>query len=419
LKILLITHYFLPRHVAGTEVYTYRLAKTLSERGHPVHILTGEDNAGYLEPKASEENVLGLPVTYLTPGQISQWRQFRQSWSDGQRPYLEPLFEQLLNRIRPDIVHIQHLATLSASFIHLAKRCGIPVVVMLNDYWFLCQRIQMVTWNGEHCTRFDANQCAKCLLMSYSLPVRWFGKSFVRKASEKRFRVMADALCAADLILSPSDYLKKIYHEHGFGGKEIIHCDYGFPLPDRIEPLKPSLPLKVGFLGSLVPHKGVHVLMDAVNELKGKAHLTIYGSPDSNPKYFKQLRTRDLEYIRFAGVSDPQNPYPALSAFDVIVIPSLWDENSPLVIHEAHAAKRPVIASNVGGIPELIRDGIDGILVPPDDVTALADALDMLANHPEQLLEMSQQAKPPKSIDFHAQEIEGMYRKILSPPIPS
>jgi glycosyltransferase involved in cell wall biosynthesis len=412
LKILLVSHYFLPRHVAGTEVYTYRLGKTLSQRGHEVRILAGEDNPNFSEPRTWEENVSGLPVTFMTSGKMSRWGHFKQSWKDGQRPYLEPLFKKLLDQFQPDIVHIQHLATLSANFIRIAKQRGIPVVVMLNDYWFLCQRIQLITSDGYRCQGFKANRCAQCLLIPYPFPVNLMSKSFVRKASEKRFEVLGKALREADEILSPSQYLKQVYENHGFE-KKIIHCDYGFPLPDKIEPLTTGIPLKVGYMGSLVPHKGIHVLIDAINQLEGKAHLMVYGATDSNPKYFKYLKSINLEYVTFAGVSDPLNPYPTISTQDVIVVPSLWDENSPLVIHEAQAVGRPVVASKVGGIPEVIRDGVDGILVPPDDVTALADILNNLVVHPERLVEIGKQCRQPKSIEYHAKKIEDMYLRIL------
>ena len=448
LRILLVSHYFLPRHVAGTEIYTYRLGKALSKRGHEVQVLAGEDsrdnfdNTPLLFPPAIaggkrttppiipprragekieqscsphiwEEDVLGLPVVFMTLGRMSRWEQFKQSWQDGQRPHLEPLFERLLEQIKPQIVHIQHLATLSVSFIHIAKKHGIPVVVMLNDYWYLCQRIQLVTSDGYRCPGFEANRCAKCLLIPYPFPINLMGKSFVKKASEKRFRILGEALRAADLVLAPSHYLKHVYENHGFTDKEIIHCDYGFPLPDNIEPLTPGIPLKVGFIGSLVPHKGVHVLIEAINRLNGKAHLTVYGSPGSNPFYTKHLRKQKLDYVTLAGVSDPQQPYLTISAQDVIVVPSLWDENSPLVIHEAQAVRRPVIASKVGGIPELIRDGVDGILVPPDDIAVLANTLNDLVVQPERLVEMSLQTRPPKSIEYHAKEIEDRYLDIL------
>ena len=177
--------------------------------------------------------------------------------------------------------------------------------------------------------------------------------------------------------------------------------------------------MKVGFLGSLVPHKGLHVLIDAVNMATHDIRLTVHGSPDSNPAYYRELQTGNLGRVRFAGVADPGDPYPTITQHDVMAIPSLWDENSPLVIHEAQAAGRPVIASNVGGIPELVRDGVDGILFPPGDAQALAQALDDLADQPDKLLEMGRQAKPPKLIDDHAAEIEEMYFGLISRTVPT
>lgn len=419
LNVLLVSHYFLPRHPAGTEIYTSRLGQALARNGHAVRILAGEDDPTAVAPRMWDQVVTGLPVTYLASKRLTKWGHMRQSLHDGQRPELEPLFEKILDGIKPQIVHIQQLSTLSASFIHIAKRRGIPVVVMLNDYWFLCQRVQLYTYDGRRCPGFDAGRCAECLLAGYPWLMRTLGKTTAEKASERRFRALMDALLAADLIISPSRHVRKVYEQHGIPQDRIVHCDYGFPRYTGDRTWQPTRPLRIGFMGSLVPHKGLHVLIDAIDMVKCEVQLTIHGSPDSNPDYHRELRSRNIDRVRFAGVSDPENPYPTITQHDVMVVPSLWEENSPLVIHEAHAAGRPVIASNVGGVPELIKDGSDGILVPPGDATALAKAISELAANPERLIEMGKQAKPPKSIDDHAREVERMYSDIISSKVAS
>lgn len=414
LNVLLISHYFLPRHPAGTEIYTSRLAQALARRGHNVHVLAGEDDPTAATPRMWDQVVSGLPVTYLASKHMTKWEHMRQSLRDGQRPELEPLFEKVLDNVQPHIVHVQQLSTLSASFIHIAIRLRLPVVVMLNDYWYLCQRVQLYTHDGRRCPGFDAGKCADCLLANYPGLVRTFGHSMAERASERRFRTSMDALQAANLIISPSNHVRKVYEQHGIPQDRIVHCDYGFPPYPGSRMWQPARPLRIGFLGSLVPHKGLHVLIDAVNMVDGDVQLTIHGSPDSNPSYHRVLQSRRLDKVSFAGVSDPEDPYPTITQHDVMVVPSLWEENSPLVIHEAHAAGRPVIASNVGGIPELIRDGIDGILVPPGDAKELAKAIEELAANPGKVVEMGKQARPPKSIDDHALEIEQMYADVLS-----
>lgn len=414
MNVLLISHYFLPQYTAGTEIYTYRLGMALGKRGHSVHVLAGAIDPNARKPIRWDEDVLGLPVTFFSPKRETKLQHLQQSLHDGQRPEFEPMFEQVLDQIQPQVVHIQQLSTLSVSFIHIAKARGIPVVVMLNDYWFLCQRVQMIKSDGERCDGFDAKICADCLLATYRQPVRTLGKPTARKASERRRQVLGDALRAADLILSPSRHLIKVHEEHGIPKDTIIHCDYGFPEPESISPVEPSVPLKVGYLGSIVPHKGLHILIDAINRLDGKAHLTIHGSPSANHNFYRDLWRKNLDMVKFAGVSDPQNPYPTIAAYDVMVVPSLWEENSPLVIHEAHAAGRPVIASRVGGAKELIKDGVDGFLVPPGDVQALADVLGDLADDPQKLVDMSSQSRPHKPIDGNAEEIEGFYYKLQS-----
>ncbi|MCK7581191.1 MAG: glycosyltransferase [Chromatiales bacterium] len=136
-------------------------------------------------------------------------------------------------------------------------------------------------------------------------------------------------------------------------------------------------PVRIGFVGTLVWHKGLHVLLEAARELPAGAYeIEVWGALDTFPDYTASLRAmaRGLP-VRFCGAFHNGQGADVYSRFDLLVVPSLWPENSPLVIHEAFMAGVPVVAARIGGIPELVTDGVNGVLYDPASPAALADAL--------------------------------------------
>jgi glycosyltransferase involved in cell wall biosynthesis len=135
---------------------------------------------------------------------------------------------------------------------------------------------------------------------------------------------------------------------------------------------------RMGYVGTMAAHKGVHVLLEAVRGLTADEWtLDLVGNPDLDPEYGARLRAmaQDDPRIRFRGPLAPDAVAALWDTLDVLVLPSLWWENSPLTVLEALAAGVPVVASRTGGVPEVIPEGA-GVLVPPGDALALREALD-------------------------------------------
>src|SRR5262249_1399492 len=149
---------------------------------------------------------------------------------------------------------------------------------------------------------------------------------------------------------------------------KIRVSDYGFAaLPRRRAQTAHRGPLRIGFVGTLVWHKGPHVLLDAVRGLPGDAfQLKIFGSLDVFPDYVAELRTRAAGLpVDFMGGFAREQTAAVYDQIDVLVVPSLWLENSPLVIHEAFMAGIPVVGARIGGIADLVEDGVSGLLYDP------------------------------------------------------
>ena len=180
-----------------------------------------------------------------------------------------------------------------------------------------------------------------------------------------------------DLFVAPSPSIGAQFRELGLDPTKIIVSDYGFrPAASRPRPARTG-PLRIGFVGTLVWHKGVHVLVEAVRRLPPDAfEVILYGDLNTFPDYVSELRRLAGEMpVRFMGGFDSTATSEIYGQFDVLVVPSLWLENSPLVIHEAFQAGVPVVGARMGGIVDLVRDGEWGLLYDADSPEALAASL--------------------------------------------
>ena len=174
-------------------------------------------------------------------------------------------------------------------------------------------------------------------------------------------------------------------------------------------PIRAGGRLRIGYVGTLVWHKGVHVLIDAVRGLPVDAYeLVIYGNPDVFPDYAAELRTQAAGLpVRFAGAVPRARIADAYADVDVLVVPSLWLENSPLVIHEAFMARVPVVAARIGGIADLVDDGRNGLLY--DSPGQLHAILARLIASPGRLTLLAANAPAVKSIEQDAREWDAVY----------
>jgi glycosyltransferase involved in cell wall biosynthesis len=164
-------------------------------------------------------------------------------------------------------------------------------------------------------------------------------------------------------------------------------------------------------------HKGAHVLLEAVRALDTSAYeLKVFGNPDVFPDYTAGLRTQAAGLpVRFMGAFDRDRTAEVYAQIDVLVVPSLWLENSPLVIHEAFMAGVPVVGARIGGIAHLVEDGRTGLLYDPSSAVELRAALGRLIENParlEGLADRVRTAPPVKSIAQDAREWEETYADV-------
>jgi glycosyltransferase involved in cell wall biosynthesis len=453
LRILHAIHDFLPRHHAGSEIYAFELCRELAARHH-VSILCAEHDPlrehGHVEWRVYK----GLPVIEL----VNNW--ICGTFAETYRPAaIGERIEQLLDAVQPEVLHVHSLLNLSFDLPAMARRRAIPVVATLHDYSLVCpsggQRIHRA---AKHvCNEIDAERCVRCFRESPFHSQASFGRmAAVARASGtlrqaavgivRRFPRVAggisqaaarapilalsredvDARLAAarsvfdgvDVFVAPSPSLAAEFERLGMDAGKIKVSDYGFRkmTPDRRE--GGGGRLRIGFVGTLVWHKGVHVLLEAAGRLPRESYeLTVFGDPTVFPQYSAELRRlAEGLPVRFMGAFDREAAASVYAQMDVLVVPSLWMENSPLVIHEAFMAGIPVVGARMGGIADLVEDGRSGLLYEATSIEQLAAALLSLIEGPQRLRTMSRfvQALPPvKSIAEDAREWEAVYADAL------
>jgi glycosyltransferase involved in cell wall biosynthesis len=233
------------------------------------------------------------------------------------------------------------------------------------------------------------------------------------------------AMCAqVDHFIAPSAFLAERYVEFGIARERITVSDYGFDVAalksSARTPRSASAPLRVAYIGTWIPSKGVHVLIEAFRGIgPSDAVLDVHGYAvpyDGFDDYESHLRSLagGAANIRFRGPYEPRQTRALLEEADVVVVPSIWYENSPLTIHEAFLAGVPVIASRQGGMQELVADGRSGLLFRPGDPESLRGALRTLIRDRNLLGRLRSGLPAVKPIESDAAELCNLYATLGS-----
>jgi glycosyltransferase involved in cell wall biosynthesis len=221
-----------------------------------------------------------------------------------------------------------------------------------------------------------------------------------------------------DQIAVPTQVMMSLLVQNGLDAHRTTTSPFGINLAylESASRPEPAAVLRLGYMGTLSEHKGVHLLLEAIKKLDGKPlDLKIYGKLDDYPDYVRRLKEiiQGDTRVKFCGTFPNHEIGSMFSDLDALVVPSLWYENSPLVVYSAQAAKCPIIASNVAGISQIIEHGKNGILFNPGDIVGLAGAITDLLNNRGMLQKMSSNAKHPSSIQEYVFRLLSIYRGLI------
>ncbi|MFA5276527.1 MAG: glycosyltransferase [Candidatus Omnitrophota bacterium] len=408
MKIINVIHTFLPYSTGGSELTTYHLSKELSKR-HELHIFHGINDSKRAEYEIRQRSFDGLSIHEIN----NSWKDCDSFEKTYKNDRIGEKFCGYVSDIKPDLVHFQHLSCLSTTLIEEVKKMGIPAVFTLHDYWPMCQRGQLFRKNLTICEGPLNSECAKC--MAYQLDPKDGGPE---AQIEKRNNHIKRQFSMIDAFIAPSKFAKQKYVQWGIPQEKITHCDFGLKPAECGLGKKPGKEIRFGYMGTLLPSKGIHVLIKSFNSIGPGANLKIYGKAlpyHGYNDYLAQLQRMIVNpNIELMGEYDNKVVPEILSEIDVLIAPSIWYETSSITIKEALLSRTPVIASDTGGMAELIFSGQNGFLFPPGDFRALANRIRDFIYDPGLAERLSRNIAPPRSLDDSCRQLEGIYSNLIN-----
>src|SRR4051794_8870392 len=391
----------------GAETVLVLTGELLAARGHPVlpfavdeaEALTGVTRDRFPRPAGARARTrAGEAVAGL--------------WS----PRAFVALDRLVRDLRPDVAHVHHVhERLTLSVLDALRRRGVPTVMTLHDYKAVCPGYRLYA---------DGRPCTSCLPSRYAevLRHRCLEGSWWRSAAAAADGYLGRARGVYDgvgLLLAPSRFLRDRLVDGGLPPdrlRVLVNPVRSAPLPAE----QPPGPAYILYAGRPVAEKGVLTLLDAAARFPPGLRLRLVGTGRLLARVRERVAAEDLP-VDVLGGTDPAGVAAHLQGATAAVLPALWWENCPMAVLEAGAAGVPVVASTVGGIPELVEDGGTGLLVPPGDAAALAAAVTRLARDPGAARVMGRRAwervRSRHDPDTHVEDLLAAYREVVSGPV--
>ncbi len=422
MKVMLAVHGYPPEKFGGTETYTRWLAGALAKRGHEVEIFTRTDSPG----KEFE-----ISTRYDGDVTVHTIRNTYSVHNDYEHHYRNPTidegFAEVVNRFEPEVAHFTYLlGGLSAGMLPVAESAGAKTVVTVTDFHYMCAWGQLFTPEGEECPGPMAGiRCASCFAGEdpYAGISRW-KRPFLRmlppekrveklkspglKRMRNRLEYLRSVLQRADRLIFPTRALAGPYTKWGpkgvklpFGIDKTLFSGFERRSSDKV---------RITFIGQFRRHKGLHVLAEALSALKDLSNweLNVYAATGSEEEkaYLDKVKSILGDALNYRETFDPTQIARIYENTDILAAPSLWAENSPLVLLYALETRTALVASDVPGIKEVAGEA--GLYYPRRDPEALSNLLRKLltGGTPEP------GAMHVPGMEEHASEMESIYRRI-------
>ncbi|RMQ42685.1 Glycosyl transferase, group 1 protein [Pseudomonas cichorii] len=374
MKILFISSLYAPDIGGGAEIILQRMVEGLQQRGYGVTVLCTTAQPGLHMDAVNQIKVYraGLHNTYWhftaqRPGRLARlgWH-LRDRYNPGMRGHVK----RVLELEQPDLVMCHNLTGWSVSAWDEISLAGLAVVQVLHDMYLLCPSSTMFK-KGHSCQR----QCGLCMRFRTGHDERSSQVDAVVGVS----RFLLDSLQKRDYFKGTKSYV--VYN--------ASPCPAPAAEPCADTPTPSDAPLRFGYIGTLSDPKGVGWLIEQFQHLPFNATLQIAGRGQLNDEQrFKAMASSPN--ISFVGYQNPETFYKQI---DVAIVPSVWNEPFGMVAVEACAHSRPVIASRMGGLTEIIKDQVNGLLCSPDDPDSLGLAMLKLHQQPRLLARLGAQAR--------------------------
>ena len=373
-RILVMSHRHPDFSLGGGEIAAYNLYKAYrdSDQVEEAWFLASADRGrganGAITPRRANE--------YLWEQSIGDWTMLKAA----HRRSLVNGFLDLLRALRPTVVHTHHYAHLGVEFLRLVKEFDptIKLVLTLHEYMAICNNQgQMIKTNGRLCSRESYDDCRLCF-PQFSVQDLWRRKHFIQSH-----------FAYVDQFVSPSEFLRQRYITWGIAADKIVVIENG---QDDVEPLPPR-PLaegetrnRFGYFGQINPFKGLDVLLRALTQMRKSERkqivLEVHGANLETQSGEFRDKIKEMAdplikegVVQWVGPYQPHEIASRMANIDWVVVPSVWWENSPMVIQEAFVHGRPLLASNIGGMAEKVSDDVNGKVVQVGNALAWATSM--------------------------------------------
>ncbi|MEK7665777.1 MAG: glycosyltransferase family 4 protein [Patescibacteria group bacterium] len=367
MKILQLNKYYWPK--GGADRYMLEVSALLESRGHQIlpFAMAHPQNlpsvyGRYFVSSVTTDRVVGPLASLKTFGRMLYSFEAKRNLAD------------LISRERPDVAHVHNIYTqISPSVLDLLYVKKIPVVMTVHDYHLIMPNFMM--WD-RGCTADLSKRGLIGLTMSRFHQDSYLA-SFAQALAFKFHRSRKSYELAVKKFIAPSLFMRDQLLAHGFDAKQIVHLPHFVELADKVPEYNDRG--YVLYIGRLTEEKGVEVLLRAMEGLPGVPCKIVGTGPEEATLHIMGDR---LPNVTFEGYQSGEALWNYIRGARAVVVPSVWNEVFGLVALEAMAFGKPVIASEVGALPEVVIDGHTGFLVPPADVHALREAISRLAEDP-------------------------------------
>lgn len=417
LRVLFVAHNHPTLHPGGAEAYALELYEAMREAPGVEPLLLARIGSNVARRRVAHP---GTPFSAVNgdPGQHfifteTEHFDFFTLTSRDKALYSRHLTDFLLAH-RPDVVHLQHTHFIGLDLLSQIRRVlpDAAIVYTLHEFLPICHRDgQMLRTPGNDlCTEASPRRCNECF------------PELSPQAFFLRERFVKGHFANVDRFLAPSAQLMDKYVGWGIGEERIEVEEYGRLEPSRRagKPGQVSSPTNIGFFGQLSSFKGAEVMMDAMARLDPEcdAHLWLHGAnlELQTPEFQAEFAARQEELrgrVTFRGSYDHAELPDLMQPLHWVVIPSIWWENSPLVIQEAFFHGRPIICSDVGGMAEKVRDGVDGIHFRVGDSWSLARTIERATGNARLWQKLRGGVRDPYPMDAHVARLLELYTETI------
>jgi glycosyltransferase involved in cell wall biosynthesis len=445
MNILLVANGFPPTSYGGVEAYTYDLANGLSKRGHHVTVFCREPSASTKDYELIQDQNSAYPV-FRVVNDYKKVEVFSKLYEDSK---IDNIFDSLINKIHPDLVHFNHFIALSSNLPSISQKYHIPSVITLHDYWPICHRINLINAYKKPCGGPQQGaDCFSCVflagerrsgvrnliffylkqLVPYSIRARLRQKirrpgydTLLFKASKNDFTIrhesFRNALGSGNYLTSPSFYVREVYFCNGYKDLDIHVLPLGVEKLSKNSAKTSQGKIRFAFIGTLLTVKAVDLLIRAFSRVQNQnIVLSIYGREDVEPhyaKYVHDLAKKDPR-IHFLGPFSREIKQNIYDQIDVLVIPSITPETFSFVCREALESGVPVVASSIGAVPEIVQHGKNGFIFPVGNTAELSKVIMEISQNPELLKNLNCPGDVEiLSVEEHVLRMETVYRNLL------